>query len=195
MQAGRAKVVWMLRPGRVDVENELDVETVVRRGRRPTAYVSDYHKQEPDGRSRPTPDPLPDPLWYPTLEVDDSPVSTPPRTDMPGRGGRVPAKLRHLGERSILMPEKPAVIAPQDELTGQLSSFSQDNWPMLHCSETQCWVSPMASAAGDELPRATGSLEPGLSPSQSTILSGPANAHNGRPKLVKTAAARGVGAG
>lgn len=57
--------------------------------------------------------------------------------------------------------------------------------------------SPMAGAAGDELPRATGSLESGLPPSRSTILSGPANAHNGRPKQAKTAAAaaRGVGAG
>lgn len=80
-------------------------------------------------------------------------------------------------------------------MAGQLSSLSQDNWPMLHCSKTQCRLSPMAGAAGDELPRAMGSLSRvWTTPSRSTVVSCPANAHNGRPKLATTAAERGVGA-
>lgn len=66
---------------------------------------------------------------------------------------------------------------------------------MLHCSKTQCRLSPMAGAAGDELPRAMGSLSRVWTTlSRSTVVSCPANAHNGRPKLAKTAAERGVGA-
>lgn len=76
-------------------------------------HVPDYHKRQPAGRSRPTPDQAPDPLWYPTFEVDDSPASTPPRMDMPDRVGECRVNLDTWGQRSILMPKLPAIIAPK----------------------------------------------------------------------------------
>lgn len=113
---------------------------------------------------RPAPDPLRSvplyPYTVPHIRGRRQPSATPPRKEIPNKGGRVPGKPRDLGEGSTLVPKQPAVIAPQGaidrsavlHLSGQLADVALQRNLMPAEPNGRC------GAAEDELPRAMGSL-------------------------------------